>query len=38
MSGHENTAQVNRILALDVGGTAIKSAIFENGMLKQRLP
>lgn len=38
MSGNEDNAEVMRILALDVGGTAIKSAVFENGVLKQRLP
>ena len=27
-----------RILALDVGGTAIKAAVFENGVLTRRLP
>ena len=38
MSGHENNAQIKRILSLDVGGTAIKSALFENGVLKERFP
>ena len=38
MSSDQNTAEMKRILALDVGGTSIKSAIFENDEIKVRLP
>ena len=38
MQGSQDTAEMTRILALDVGGTSIKAAVFENGMLIQRLP
>ena len=31
MSGHEDPAQVRNVLALDVGGTAIKAAVFADG-------
>ena len=34
----KETAKGGRILALDVGGTTIKSAVFENGVIKFRLP
>ena len=37
MQSTQNAAQVRRILALDVGGTAIKAAVFENGVLVQHL-
>ena len=37
MQSSQNAAKITRILALDVGGTAIKGAIFENGVLIRRL-
>lgn len=37
MPSHENHAEVKRILALDVGGTLIKAAVFENGRPTRRL-
>jgi len=37
MQSSQNAAEVKRILALDVGGTAIKAAVFENGVLVRRL-
>ena len=37
MQSPQNAAQVKRILALDVGGTSIKAAVFENGVLIRRL-
>ena len=37
MQSAQNAAQVRRILALDVGGTSIKAAVFENGVLIRRL-
>ncbi len=36
MPGNQNTAEM--ILALDIGGTFIKSAVFQNGMLLRKLP
>ena len=37
MQSSQNAAEVKRILALDVGGTAIKAAVFENDVLVRRL-
>ena len=37
MQSAQNAAEVKRILALDVGGTAIKAAVFENDVLVRRL-
>ena len=36
MSGDQNTAEM--ILALDIGGTFIKSAVFQAGKLIRKLP
>lgn len=36
MQGSQNTAEI--ILALDIGGTFIKSAVFQNGAMLRKLP
>lgn len=38
MPDDKDHAEMTRILALDVGGTFIKAAVFENGALSLRLP
>ena len=38
MQSPQDPAEMTRILTLDVGGTAIKAAVFENGVPVRRLP